>query len=215
MQTHNVIIWGASGHALVVADILRLMGTWTLAGFLSDAKDQHGTAWGGATVRGDGTMLRKLVDEGVTHAFIAVGSNPDRRRLAQVCLDAGLALATAVHPRAIVAGDVQIGPGSMVAGGAILNPGTVLSDNVIVNTGAIVDHECVLQAGVHVGPGCQLGGRVQVGEESWIGIGASIIHQRKIGARTIVGAGAVVVADLPSDVVAYGVPARVARANTR
>jgi len=215
MQTQKVIIWGASGHALVVADILRLMGSFTVAGFLSDAKAQHGTTWGGATVRGDGTMLRALMDEGVTHAFIAVGSNPDRRRLAKVCQDAGLALATAVHPRAIVAGDVKLGAGSMVAGGAILNPGTVVSENVIVNTGAIVDHECVLHAGVHVGPGCQLGGRVEIGEESWLGIGASVIHQRKIGPRTIVGAGAVVVADLPADVVAYGVPARVARANTR
>jgi sugar O-acyltransferase (sialic acid O-acetyltransferase NeuD family) len=215
METRNVIIWGASGHALVVADILRLMGSWNVVGFLSDANEQHGTAWGGAKVLGNGTLLPKLVAEGVTHAFIAVGSNPDRRRLAQVCIDAGLALATAVHPRAIVAGDVLIGPGSMVAGGAIINPGSVLADNVIVNTGAIVDHECVLAVGVHVGPGCQLGGRVQIGEESWIGIGASIIHQRKIGARTIVGAGAVVVEDLPSDVVAYGVPAKVVRANTR
>ncbi|MDZ4697875.1 MAG: acetyltransferase [Deltaproteobacteria bacterium] len=215
MEIHNVVIWGASGHSLVAADILRLMGQWKIVGFLSDVALQHGQAWGGATVLGDGTLLRKLVSEGVTHAFIAVGSNPDRRRLAQGCLDAGLALATAVHPRAIVAGDVKIGPGSMVAGGAILNPGTVLSSNVIVNTGAIVDHECMLAAGVHVGPGCQLGGCVQIGEESWIGIGASIIHQRKIGARTIVGAGAVVVEDLPADVVAYGVPARVARANTR
>lgn len=215
METHNVIIWGASGHSLVVADILRLMGTWKIVGFLSDSTDQHGNAWGGATVLGNRTMLRTLVAEGVTHVFIAVGSNSDRRRLGQVCIDAGLALATAVHPRAIVAGDVKMGPGTMVAAGAILNPGTVLQDNVIVNTGAIVDHECVLAAGVHVGPGCQLGGRVQIGEESWIGIGASIIHQRKIGARTIVGAGAVVIEDLPSDVVAYGVPARVARANTR
>jgi len=44
-----------------------------------------------------------------------------------------------------------------------------------------------------------------------VGTGASVIPGRSIGARTTVGAGAVVVDDLPADVVAVGVPARVTR----
>ncbi|WP_304412082.1 acetyltransferase [Synechococcus sp. CB0205] len=46
-------------------------------------------------------------------------------------------------------------------------------------------------------------------ERSWIGIGASVIQQIRIGADVIVGAGAAVVSDLPDGVTAVGVPARV------
>jgi len=43
---------------------------------------------------------------------------------------------------------------------------------------------------------------------SWIGIGASVRQLVRIGARAMVGAGAAVVSDLPDDVTAMGVPAR-------
>jgi len=50
---------------------------------------------------------------------------------------------------------------------------------------------------------------VEIGDRSWIGIGASVIQQIRIGADVIVGAGAAVVHDLPDGVTAVGVPARV------
>jgi acetyltransferase-like isoleucine patch superfamily enzyme len=45
-------------------------------------------------------------------------------------------------------------------------------------------------------------------EEVMLGVGAAVVPGRRIGARTVVGAGAVVVHDLPPDVTAVGVPAR-------
>ncbi len=62
---------------------------------------------------------------------------------------------------------------------------------------------------VHICPGAHLAGEVQVGACSWIGIGASVIQQIRIGADVTVGAVAAVVCDLPDGVTAVGVPARV------
>jgi acetyltransferase-like isoleucine patch superfamily enzyme len=56
-----------------------------------------------------------------------------------------------------------------------------------------------------------LGGGVQIGEEAFLGLSATVLPQIKVGARTIVGAGAVVTQDLPSDVTAVGVPARIVK----
>jgi acetyltransferase-like isoleucine patch superfamily enzyme len=58
-----------------------------------------------------------------------------------------------------------------------------------------------------------LAARVRVGELAWIGVGATVSDGRAIGKRALIGAGAVVVRDIPDDVVAYGVPARVIRKN--
>jgi len=65
---------------------------------------------------------------------------------------------------------------------------------------------------VSLAPGAHTAGTVRIGRGAALGVGASVIHQVTIGAGTIVGAGAVVLDDLPDLVVAYGVPARAARA---
>jgi maltose O-acetyltransferase len=52
---------------------------------------------------------------------------------------------------------------------------------------------------------------IVIGDNVWLGGGAIVCPGVTIGANTVVGAGAVVVRDLPADVVAVGNPARVVR----
>ena len=100
---------------------------------------------------------------------------------------------------------------SIVVAGAVLNAESVIGQNVIINTLAGVDHECVIGDGAHIGPGAHLGGGCRVGRGTWIGIGACVKDRIAIGENSIVGAGAVVLNDIPSGVIAYGVPAKVVR----
>ena len=60
----------------------------------------------------------------------------------------------------------------------------------------------------HIAPGVHLGGDVEIGAGALIGIGATALPQRKIGAWSIVGAGAVVTKDVPPGATVIGVPAR-------
>ncbi|QCU79278.1 sugar O-acetyltransferase [Citricoccus sp. SGAir0253] len=52
---------------------------------------------------------------------------------------------------------------------------------------------------------------ISIGDNVWLGGGVIVGPGVSIGENTVVGAGAVVVSDLPADVVAVGVPARVVR----
>ncbi len=218
MQTTNVpaetdvVIWGASGHALVVADVIRCRGIHRIAGFIDDGRPHRGDALHGASlVLGGREQLAPLFAAGVRLAFIAVGDSAARLRLADVVEAAGFTLIKAIHPQAVVAASASIGAGTLVVAGAIINPEARIGRNVIVNTGATIDHECEIGDGVHIGPGAHLGGGVFVGRGTWVGIGASVAERIRIGANSIVGAGAAVVRDIPEGVVAYGVPARVMR----
>jgi len=209
--TDRVVIWGASGHALVVADILRLERR-EIVGFIDDVDaTRRGADFAGARVLGGRECLPGLHADGVHTMVIAIGDCAVRLRIADVARQAGFDLARAVHPRAILAADVTIGAGTVVCAGAVVNPGSSIGENAIVNTGATVDHECVIDDGAHVGPGVHLGGRVRVGRGAWIGIGATVSDRVAIGAESVVGAGAVVLNDVPPRVVAFGVPARVRR----
>ena len=95
--------------------------------------------------------------------------------------------------------------------GRIVQTGSQIGDNVVLNTGASVDHDCDIRDGVQLAPGVVLGGRVRIDSLSFVGIGATIINRIVVGRNCLIGAGAVVVRDIPDHSVAYGVPARVIR----
>jgi UDP-N-acetylbacillosamine N-acetyltransferase len=211
-MANPLVIWGTSGQALVVADIVRLGGAYEIVGFLDDVNlDRRGTEFSGATVLGGREQLAGLMAEGVRDVILAFGNCQSRLRLADEVRAAGFRLATVIHPRATVAADAMVGEGTVVAAGAVVNPAARIGDCVIVNTGATVDHHCVVHDGAHICPGVHIGGWATIGRAAWVGIGATVSDRVSVGAAAVVGAGSVVVRDVPADVVAYGVPARVIR----
>lgn len=197
----RIIIVGAGGHGAVVADIVR-----DAIGFVDDEPALAGTACFDRPVLGPIASLPRIEHDAVV---VAIGDNRVRRTLIERMCAAGERLVAVVHPFASVAPSATIGAGSMLSAGALVLPRAVIGRGVILNTKASVDHDSVVGDFAHVGPGATVGANVHLGEETLIGLGASVVSGITIGARTIVGAGAVVVRDLPSDVTAIGVPARI------
>lgn len=205
-------IWGASGHARVVADILRLGHRYNVVGFIDDVQPaRRGEAFEGSCVVGGIEALESLRADGVRVFLVAVGDCAARLRLAEKVTRSGFRLATAVHPSAVVADGVLIGAGTVIVAGAVVNPGAALGGNVIINTLSSVDHDCSIADGVHLAPGVHLAASVSVGTGTFIGIGSVVKEQITVGDRCVIGAGSVVVEDIPDKVLAYGVPARIIR----
>lgn len=208
-STQKLVIWGASGHALVVADIFRLSGNYEIVGFLDDLNpDKKGTNFCGSQILGGNEQLDSLYHHGVKNIFLGFGNCAARLKLGELVIERGFDLPVAIHPSAVVARGVSIGAGTVVVAGAVINPEVKVGANAIINTGSSVDHECIIEDGAHISPGAHLAGQVTVGRGAWIGIGATVIEKVRIGAGSIIGAGAVVVEDIPAGVLAYGIPAK-------
>lgn len=208
----RLVLWGAGGHAMVVADIVRLRGEFDLAGFIDDANPERlGQPFCGATVLGGHEALAGLHAAGCRHAFIAFGDSTARLRCAAVAARLGFSFPCAIHPAATVAADVRIGEGTAVMAGAVINPGCVVGCQAIVNTCASVDHECELGDGVHIAPSACLAGRVRVGAGTWIGLGALVKERTTIGAGCMVGAGSLVLEDVEAGATVWGSPAKCRR----
>jgi len=201
-----LIIYGAGGHAAVVADAVRAGMDWTVAGFLDDDSLRTGEAYYGATIIGTRHDIVKL---GIGRWIFGFG-NCDRRRAAALDLPA----ATVVHPSAIVSPSATLEPGVFIGPGAIVNARAHLESHVIVNSGAIVEHDCRIGVASHICPGVRLAGNVRIGAAVWIGIGSTIRETITIGDNACLGAGSVVVHNIDAQAVAYGVPARVVRTRT-
>lgn len=196
-QQYYVI--GAGGHARVIVSAIESLGGQVIA-VLDDNAAKHGTKLAGITVTAPEELLA------TPHAtVVGIGDNGIRQRITQrfQC-----DWATIIHPTAIVDASVMIGRGSVVMAGAIIQAGTQIGEHCIVNTGATIDHDCRVGDFCHVAPGVNVAGHCELDRGVLVGIGACLVPSVRIGEWTTVGAGAVVVRDLPACVIATGVPAR-------
>ena len=208
MDRGGVVVIGAGGHAKVVIELFRSLGT-TIIG-LTDIDDTPRDVLG-VEVLGDDAVLQDLFEKGVRNAFVALGDNGRRLDMGLKLEALGFKLITAVSPHAAVSPSARLGAGVAVMAGAVINAEAEVGDLVIVNSGAVVEHDVVLGRACHIGPGAVLAGQVRVGEGSLLGAGSSVAPGRQVGANSIIGAGGCVVRDIPADVVAVGVPALVLR----
>ena len=204
-------IWiiGAGGHAKVVIDTSRTSGSFDVLGVLDDDPLRLGTEVLGVTVRGDAS-LESIDRFGIEQAIIAVGYNRARAAVARR-LAGRVSWATAIHPTAYLASGVRVGEGTVVLAGAIVQPSSVIGHHVILNTACSVDHDGSIGDFGHIAPGVRLAGNVQVGEGGLLGIGCSVIPERTIGAWATIGAGSVVVDDVPPHVTVKGIPTKPSR----
>ena len=209
----RISLVGASGHGLVVADIVRRAGRQQIIGFLDSGKPV-GAGPAGLPILGPGEAVAELAREyDFSACIVAVGHNEVRRRCVAMLRTKlpELRFDTAIHPSAVVAECVEIGDGSVVMAGAVINPGCRIGRHCIVNTGACLDHESVMGDFSSVAPGVVTGGNVQIGTGAAVCLGAKIIHGVHIGAESVVGAGTLVLENVPDACLVYGSPARVVR----
>ena len=104
---------------------------------------------------------------------------------------------------------IEIHPGATIASGVFIDHGAglVIGETAIVEKGVMLYHGVTLG-----GTGKDTGKRhPTVREGALVSAHAQVIGPIEIGAKAKVGAGAVVVSDVPSDVTVVGVPAKIVR----
>ena len=190
-------LYGASGHAKVIIDILRANGIKVDALIDDD-------------VTIDELMSIPVLHrwEGQSPLVVSVGNNISRKQIVER-LGSECEYITAVHPSAIISSYARIGAGTVVMQGSTIQSSAQIGRHCIINTNSSIDHECIIDDYVHISPQATLCGNVHVGKGAWIGASTVIIPGVKVGQWSVVGAGSVVVNDIPDGVVAYGNPCQV------
>lgn len=208
----NLVIFGTGGFARevhqIVEDINSQLPTLNFLGFLDEDYEHHNTDVHGCKVLGGIDWLIKT-DINDIFIVIAIGNPKNKRKIVEIIKKKTKAkFVTLIHPRAWIGNRVTIGDGSIICAGTLITTDITLGNHVIVNIGSTVGHDAVMQDYVTVAPTVNVSGAVWVGEGTDLGTGSTIIQGKKIGAWSIVGAGAVVVNDIDANVTVVGAPAK-------
>ena len=108
-----------------------------------------------------------------------------------------------------MASDIKLGQGIVISCGAILLTGVEVKDYAFVGTGVRILHDTVIGSNCVIGGGSTIGASVTVGCNVSFGVGVQVASGRKrIGDNANIGAGSVVLKDVPENVFMLGNPAR-------
>lgn len=205
MTTKNkLLIIGAGGHGKVVADIALKMKRWKEVSFL-DNKSNIEPFMNCHVIDKSSEAIRYIKDYDI---IVAVGNNAVREKILTSLENEGASIPVLIHPRAVIGEQVEIGNGTVVMAGVVINCSTRIGRGCIINTSSSIDHDNKVEDYVHISPGVHLAGTVEIGKKSWIGIGATISNNINVAENCVVGAGAVVVANIVEGGTYIGVPIR-------
>lgn len=204
----DIVIIGAGGFgrevAWLIEDINKVNKEWNIVGFVDDNESIQGTEINGYKVVGNIEWLKNQEFNVVN----AIGDPIVKKKIMKRLEWSKNSYPVLIHPSVIYSDRVSFGEGSIICAGTIITVDIKIGKHVIINLDATIGHDAVLGDYTTVLPSVNVSGFVETGECVSIGTGSAIIQGVKIGANTTIGAGAVVVKDLPANCTAVGVPAK-------
>ncbi|MFB6317640.1 acetyltransferase [Saccharicrinis sp. FJH54] len=194
-----MILFGASGHSLVVKEIIESRGEKVLF-YMDD--DPAKFQYDGIEVKHEN--VQELA--GNEPVIVSIGDNLLRYRVSQKlsCI-----FGKAIAPGSFISQDAMIAEGTVVFYNVAVQSKTTIGKHCILNNACSVDHECIIGDFVHIAPGVILCGAVKVGSMTMIGAGSTVIQGITIGSNVTIGAGSVIIKDVPDNAVVVGNPGRI------
>ena len=209
----KIVLIGGGNQCHYTADIINKEGKYDIIGVI-DSVHEIGSEVFGYKVLGRQENIKELINKyGIEGGVISIGDNWIRYYVSSQIkkLIPSFNFVNAIHPSVVIGENVDIGEGVVVMAGCIINPKCKIGNFTFFATGAQIDHDCNINDFASISAGSITGGHVTLGKYSAITLGVTVIDRLKIGVNTVVGAGSLVLKDLPDNVLAYGNPCTIIR----
>lgn len=149
-----------------------------------------------------------LAAQGMKNVLVTTDDPHQRFEQINMARKKGLKLINVIHPTALIMGEAILHDNIILYPRTFIGYRTELFPGVIV-TSAHLDHHNVVKECATIDPGVVCAGNVTIGAFARIHTGAVIKNRIKIGENSILGAGTVIINDVPDNVTVVGVPGKI------
>ena len=208
-----IVVYGCGGHgretALLIETLIAHGKPWQLVGYLDDDNSRHRSIVGGHAVLGGMDVLTRHSGEFLV--ALGVGSPTIKQDIVARAMPYAREFPVLVHPSVTLNARVNVQQGTQLHEGTIITVDVAIGAFVIVNRRVDISHDCHVGDYATLAPAVTLTGATYIGTAADLGARVTTIPGVRVGANSVVGAGAVVTRDIPDNVTAVGVPARVVK----
>jgi sugar O-acyltransferase (sialic acid O-acetyltransferase NeuD family) len=209
MKREQIILIGGGGHCNSCIDVIEAEGRFQIAGIVDMPEKTGQKISGYSVIAGDDDIPALALEYKFFHISLGQIKSPENRiKIFQQLLKAGAKLPVIASPHAYISSKAIIGQGSIIMHYAIVNAGAVIGDNCIINTRALIEHDAKIGDHCHISTSAVINGACIIQNYCFIGSNAVVAHTKKVGEAAVVGAGGVVLKDIPGNYVYAGNPVR-------
>lgn len=176
-------------------------------GFLDNDPAKKGMSFLGYKVIGGFEVLPDIAKD---HHFVNLITHDcvTRFETSKYIAENGGRFANLIHP-SVNLEMTEIGVGNYFQENVVIQAGVIIGNNSSIHIASLIGHESKIGNTVFIAHGCNISGLVEIEDGVFIGTGVSIVPRVKIGKWSIIGAGTVVIKDVPEYSVVIGNPGRV------
>ncbi|QLE02501.1 NeuD/PglB/VioB family sugar acetyltransferase [Galbibacter sp. BG1] len=206
----NSIIIGAGTQGQVYASYLKEAGV-NIVGFIDDDPQLLHQEVIGIPVLGNyQDLFSTSFKEKIQNVYCPIGNNHIRVKYLSTLKKEGYSIPSFIHKTVHIAPDVSLGEAVYMLVGNIVMPHTSIGSYIMVNMDSTIAHHVTLEDGVFLSSGVNIGACIHVKSKAYVGMGVTAMTGIKtIGEDCLLGAGTVIIKDVPDYATVVGNPGRV------
>lgn len=204
---NKCVIYSAGSYGKIYAAYLEAY--YHIIGFIDDDPSLIGKKVNDYSVIGNLEYLLNNLDSSIS-VFVPIGNNKVRVSLLKILEANNFKVPSFVHPATQIHETVKIGKGVYILPSASIMPFTTIADYTMISIGVNIAHHTAIGEGCFFSQGTNVGASIHIRKESYFGIASTVMTGvNTIGKNSLIGAGTVIISEVPDFAVVVGNPGRI------
>ncbi|RLZ10541.1 NeuD/PglB/VioB family sugar acetyltransferase [Faecalibacter macacae] len=206
-----LIIGGGNVGGFIINNIDQFSSSNEVIGILDDDISKIGKEFWGIKVVGTVNDLPKFTSRYERLGIVISIANPiiKQKIYNSISNTSNIFFPNFIHNNTWISKKVKIGQGNIIYPGVSINYETEVGDFTTINMNVSIGHNCCINKFSTLSPGVNIAGFTRVDRGSFLGIGCCSTQGHTIGKYCTIGAGSVIIRDVPDYAVVVGNPGKI------